>query len=86
MNKKSTYLKNKIFLNVLSKSQFHSTLGNTTLDFIQLQFSINHTVFPEISSSFYAIFFSKIALHVFQNFICNHSLSLIFTGLHVKFV
>ena len=31
-------------------------------------------------------FFSKIALHVFMNFICNHSLSLICIGLHMKFV
>ena len=43
-------------------------------------------VFPELPFSFYATFFSKIALHVFLNFICSHSLSLIYIGLHMKFV
>ena len=55
-----------------------------TLYFIQLQFSVNWwaLVFPEHVCNF----FSKITLHVFLNFLCNHSLSLICTGLHVKFV
>ena len=43
------------------------------------------TVFPERSFLLLCNFFSKIALHVVLNFICNYSVSLICIGLHMNF-
>ena len=62
--------RNEIFPNVLSEFGLHSALGTSALDFIQLQFSVNQTVFPELAFS------QRLYYMFFLNFICNYSLSL----------
>ena len=60
MNQKSHIERNEIFPNVLSKFVLHSMFDTSTLDFIQLQFSVNWT-----TKNFYATFSQRLH-HMFS--------------------